>query len=63
MEQFPRIDVLPGMEILRKAGKAVVNLFCMHQLASHGEHFVHPFDEPLAPVIELPHNEPRTPEH
>lgn len=34
---MPKIDILPHP--LRRIGRGVLNLFSMHQLASHGDHF------------------------
>lgn len=39
---MPEIHLFPRLE---RIGKAVGGLFCKHQLATHGDHFVHPLDE------------------
>lgn len=42
---LPKFDILPHP--LRRLGRALCDLFSMHQLASHGDHFVHPLDDAL----------------
>lgn len=37
-------EIVPGLDRVVRAAKWVGNLFCMHQLASHGDH---PFDHEL----------------
>lgn len=54
-EAFPKIEVVANP--LRKLGGVIVSFFSMHQLASHGEHFVaDTLATPVRPVTELPNN-------
>lgn len=39
---------------IKRVAKVIGGLFCMHQLASHGDHFQHPLDTPLEPVTDWP---------
>lgn len=40
------------LPIVARVGKAVLGLFCMHQLASHGDHFNN-VEAPLDEQLEL----------
>lgn len=57
VEQKPfdtyRLRITP-LDVIKGVGGMILDFCSMHQLASHGDHFEHPLDEPVEPVTDWP---------